>query len=1069
MINRALATRNGAPRRFGIKQKLLLVLIAVLAFTITLVAMLASYYTDRQNEEAATASIGKDLLAWQEDLQARTEQLRKAALAVAGDEWVLNHLAEVLTLDLQRSDPMKKVQAAEIERTLAYSKTVALYRLYLMLRTGAFSSITVYTQGQLSHYISSSEAGMLLQWDGAAPVWTRTDVEANGSVQFQTWPSWQTGLPPSSIGSRAPEVRVPDVITSFPTAQTAAIDVVIPVEGLVREIPHWRSGYPPEHVVSDLVINGAQETQGDRSGPQPSVLSVIVFRSLLDRSLLEGIARKTGKRPVLSSVDGSRRLELSDPALLPADLIRSARNPTLPLLERVTTRNRGSFYVGAIPWVFEGQPRLVLGFALSRENTLRYVHQTVTAILISAALILLLSVTIGMYWIGRFTEPIVALTAAVKRVGLSNTPDAGGRAPAKLEPIQILAPDEIGDLAVAFNSMLAELRRSFELLEGRVLDRTAELRQQTRYLRTLIDTLPLSVCLKDTRGRYLAANEPLARTLGLGRGEDMTGKADVELWPPEEAAIILAEDQEVLNSKQRKIIETQLKILPHDDLRWFERFRAPVLDEDGTALGIVVVSRDITPQKEAEAARENAVTEAMRLARMRSDFLARMSHELRTPLNAIIGYAQILQQQPALTDHQTRGIATILSSGEHLLTLINDILDLARIDAGKLELAPNLTRMSSQLESVTDIVRVKAQEKGIEFHCETTGLPATVMVDAKRLRQVLLNLLSNAVKFTDVGQVSLRVLRLPSSEDSIGTVRLRFEVQDTGIGMSSQHIGRLFQPFEQLAEAPRRESGSGLGLAISQQLVELMGGQIKVHSELGHGSLFKFDLELPVASKPAADAPPQKHIIDYEGPRRSILLVDDVENNRAVLMDMLSPLGFHVFGAPDGRGALLEAERLKPDLIVMDVMMPVMDGLEVIRRLRLMPGLDAIPIIAVSASAESDDITRARDAGANALAAKPLQRASFLELLGQQLRLKWIVQDATPTAMAEEGLIAPPQPELDALHQLALEGHLTEIGRRAHRLASLDARYAAFATQLKKMANAYQSKAVLSFLSRYRA
>jgi len=718
--------------------------------------------------------------------------------------------------------------------------------------------------------------------------------------------------------------------------------------------------------------------------------------------------------------------------------------------------------------VFEGQPRLVLGFALSRENTLRYVHQTVTAILILAALILLLSVTIGMYWIGRFTEPIVALTAAVKRVGLSDTHDSAGRAPANLEPIQILAPDEIGDLAAAFNNMLAELRRSFELLEGRVLDRTAEVRQQTRYFRTLIDTLPLLVCLKDTRGRYLAANEPLARALGLGRGEDMTGKADVELWPTEEAAIILAEDQEVLNSKQRKIVEAQLKFRPHDDRRWFERFRAPVFDEDGTALGIVVVSRDITPQKEAEAARENSVTEAMRLARMRSDFLARMSHELRTPLNAIIGYAQILQHQKALTDHQTRGLATILSSGEHLLALINDILDLAQIDAGKLELAPGLTRMSTQLESVTDIVRVKAQEKGIEFHYETDGLlPTLVMVDAKRLRQVLLNLLSNAVKFTDVGQVSLRVLRLPSSVDSVTTVRLRFEVEDSGIGMSNQHIGRLFQPFEQLAEAPRRESGSGLGLAISQQLVELMGGEIEVQSGLGQGSLFKFDLEVPVASKPAADAPPQKRIIDYEGPRRSILVVDDVDNNRAVLMDMLSPLGFDVFDASDGRGALLEAKRLKPDLIVMDVMMPIMDGLEVIRRLRLMPGLDAIPIIAVSASAESDDITRARDAGANAMAAKPLQRASLLELIGQQLRLKWIVEDASPTAMAEGGLIAPPQSEIDVLHQLALEGHLTEIGRRAHRL-SLDVRYTAFATQLKQMANAYQSKAVLSFLSRYR-
>jgi len=284
------------------------------------------------------------------------------------------------------------------------------------------------------------------------------------------------------------------------------------------KLPHWRSGYPPEHVVSDLVIDRAQETHGDRGGPYPRVLSVIVFRSLLDHTLLDGIARKTGKRPVLSSVDGSRRLELSDPALLPADLIRSARNPTAPLLERVTTRDRGSFYVGAIPWVFEGQPRLVLGFALSRENTLRYVHQTVTAILILAALILLLSVTIGMYWIGRFTEPIVALTAAVKRAGLSNTPDSGGRALAKLEPIRILAPDEIGDLAAAFNSMLAELRRSFELLEGRVLDRTAELRQQTRYLRTLIDTLPLLVVSRIHADVTLPRTNPSQEHLASGAG-----------------------------------------------------------------------------------------------------------------------------------------------------------------------------------------------------------------------------------------------------------------------------------------------------------------------------------------------------------------------------------------------------------------------------------------------------------------------------------------------------------------------------------------------------------------------
>jgi PAS domain S-box-containing protein len=683
------------------------------------------------------------------------------------------------------------------------------------------------------------------------------------------------------------------------------------------------------------------------------------------------------------------------------------------------------------------------------------------------ALILLVSVAIGMCWIGRFTDPIVALTAAVSRIGLDHMRDSGPDAAAKLEPIQVGAPDEIGDLAAAFNSMLAELQRSFDMLARRVADRTAELRQQTRYLRTLMDTLPMWVCLKDTHGRYLAANESLAKRFGLQRAEDVAGRSDVELWPAEFAALILSEDQEVLRTKQRKITETQMRRPSEEAYRWVERFRAPVFDDDGTALGVVVVSRDITPQKEADAAREQALSEAVQLARMRSDFLARMSHELRTPLNAILGYAQILRQQSHLTEAQARGIAVIFSSGEHLLALINDILDLARIDAAKLELTPVVTPLSELVESVTEIIRIKAQEKGLAFEYQTVGEPGIVLVDAKRLSQVLLNLLSNAVKFTDVGSVTLRMLRLDPRADSSGAVRVRFEVEDSGIGMNEQQIARLFRPFEQLAEAHRREGGSGLGLAISQQLLQLMGGRIVVRSQVGKGSLFTFELDLPVVSEQLTEAAPEAQIVGYEGRRRSILVVDDVETSRAMLMDLLMPLGFEVFAAASGRQALVEAERLKPDLILMDVMMPDMDGLDAARRLRLLPALSAIPIIAVSAGG-NEDLADACEAGADAALSKPLQRKPLLEVIGEQLRLSWVLQYGSSTALEEQPLVPPPAPEIDALHRLALEGDLSGIGRRADHLMKLDVRYTAFATQLKKMAIAYQSKAVLAFVDRYR-
>ena len=231
-------------------------------------------------------------------------------------------------------------------------------------------------------------------------------------------------------------------------------------------------------------------------------------------------------------------------------------------------------------------------------------------------------------------------------------------------------------------------------------------------------------------------------------------------------------------------------------------------------------------RKAAEAAREAALTEAVGLARQRSNFLAQMSHELRTPLNAIIGYAQLLKRdRHLLNDRQATGLATIHESGQHLLTLINDILDLARVEAGRMVLYPAAVHLGTFLQVVVDIMRVKAEEKGLAFeYALAPDLPAAVTIDETRLRQVLFNLLGNAVKFTDRGTVSLRVLRVPSSVGDEGCVRLRFDVADTGIGMSAQQLGRLFHPFEQVAEGAPGAAGAGRGRAGSPPQVRLQGG-----------------------------------------------------------------------------------------------------------------------------------------------------------------------------------------------------------------------------------------------------
>jgi CheY-like chemotaxis protein len=476
------------------------------------------------------------------------------------------------------------------------------------------------------------------------------------------------------------------------------------------------------------------------------------------------------------------------------------------------------------------------------------------------------------------------------------------------------------------------------------------------------------------------------------------------------------------------------------------------------------VARDITESKAVAAAREAALTEAQRLARMRSEFLAQMSHELRTPLNGILGYAQVLRRNKNLDERQLAGLNVIQQCGEHLLTLINDILDSAKIESGKQELALTDVPFKHFLRAIAEIIGIKADLKHLYFVCDfAPDLPEVIRADEKRLRQILLNLLANAIKFTDYGQVSLRVnFQLPS--------RLTFEVQDNGIGIAKQDMESIFQPFEQVGEFQRRLGGTGLGLAISRQFARLMGGDIEVESKVGQGSVFRFALDVQVLNSVAMLAP-MTMVIGYQGARKKVLVVDDIPENCALLVDMLGQIGFDMAQASNGREAVQIAGAFMPDLVLMDIYMPEMDGLDAIRLLRQLPRSAEVPIIAVSASASGSDEDTCLSAGADAFLSKPVDMDRLLKQIAFLLKLEWICEPSevgkTPPQTSLAPLTIPPQEEMEVLHQMALQGNMRDIIQHAAHLAEGDERYRAFADQLQLLARGYQSKTLLSFVERY--
>ncbi|MBN1886677.1 MAG: response regulator [Thermoflexales bacterium] len=474
----------------------------------------------------------------------------------------------------------------------------------------------------------------------------------------------------------------------------------------------------------------------------------------------------------------------------------------------------------------------------------------------------------------------------------------------------------------------------------------------------------------------------------------------------------------------------------------------------------------------------------------KSDFLASTSHELRTPLNGILGYAQILLRGKDLTPLQHDGLSVIQQSGQHLLTLINDILDLSKIEAGKLELYPAALSLPDLLQGVASLVRVQAQNKGLDFVLdEVSPLPPLVHADGKRLRQVLINLLNNAIKFTHAGSVMLRAGLVgngvgtqpePARRDDAAESRppgslVRFEVIDTGVGIAADQLDKIFQPFEQAGDVRARAEGAGLGLSIARRLVELMGSRLHVHSQPGRGSTFCFDLRLPAAP---AGAPLEgarvtaREVIGYAGRSVTVLVVDDLAHNRAVMLNMLEPLGFEVSEAGTGQEALDVAVSAHPDVVVMDMIMPGMTGFEAVQQMRQMPQFKSTFILGCSASVFEQDRQKVLAAGCDAFLPKPIELDRLLALLQEHLGLDWIyaegAQGEAETAPAGAAQVTPPPPEeLRALLELAQRRSIARLCRRAEELAEADPRYRPFVTRLRELARTFDSQAIAAFIEPY--
>lgn len=570
--------------------------------------------------------------------------------------------------------------------------------------------------------------------------------------------------------------------------------------------------------------------------------------------------------------------------------------------------------------------------------------------------------------------------------------------------------DELGELVDQFNDMLNQiqdrdiaLQEAHHELEGKVQERTHDLeneiqirrksefalRESEERLRSILDHATTVVYMKDIDLRYVLVNRQFEKVFSV-TNEQLRGKTAPEVFQKDLAGRLTSLDRIVLESGQPVEVEEQLEVKGKTET--YISIKFPLRDSDGTIYAVCGLDTNITDRKNFELELQKAKIEAESANSAKTAFIANMSHEIRTPLNAIMGYSQILKRDSTLTEEHHKALERIDSSGKNLLSIINDILDISKIEAGRMELHLGNFNLSQVVEDITTLFKLKCEEKGLIL--ETSPLPENqdnLYGDEEKLRQVLINLLSNAVKFTDSGTVSLNILPGKNNE-------YRFEVRDTGKGIPLEAQKTIFEPFKQDAEGIKK-GGTGLGLAICRKQILLMGSDLYVSSNLDEGSCFYFTLHLsPSKGKLASENKINKQVFRISDKHHiKALVADDNADNRAVLSHLLRNVGVNVIEAENGLVALEKTRKHLPDIIFMDIRMPVMDGQEAITKIVEEFGQEQFKIVTITASAMQHDRERYLKMGSHEVVLKPFQVNAIFECLKKLLNIDYIYSEELPT------------------------------------------------------------------------
>ncbi|MEG4491665.1 PAS domain S-box protein, partial [Microcoleus sp. D3_18_C4] len=523
------------------------------------------------------------------------------------------------------------------------------------------------------------------------------------------------------------------------------------------------------------------------------------------------------------------------------------------------------------------------------------------------------------------------------------------------------------------------------------------LKESEAKYRDLVETSQDMIWSVDVEGRYTFVNAAVQQIFGYSP-EEMIGRKFSEFQIPEQ----LPKDNEIFQRmlNGESVFQYETIQLAKDSRPINLRFNSLVVrDSEGNILGITGTASDITEDKKAEAALQQAKEVADAANKAKSEFLSKMSHELRTPLNAILGFTQVLGRDPSLSHIQQEQIAIISRSGEHLLTLINDVLEMSKIEAGRITLNPTSFDLYHLLHSLQEMLKLKADSKDLQLSWHiNSNIPQYVKTDESKLRQVLINLLGNAIKFTTKGSVTLRVTAIEKQKSPTDNEprTITFEVEDTGHGIAPTEIGSLFKAFVQTDAGRKSQEGTGLGLPISRQFVQLMGGDITVSSTLNRGTIFSFDIH--ISSPEMAEVQPRqsrRRVIGLEPnqPSYRILVVDDKWESRLLLVNLLEPLGLEVREAENGQEAITIWETWKPHLIWMDMQMPVIDGYEATRQIKAKIQDEATPIVALTASAFEEERAIVLSSGCDDFVSKPFQEEVIFAKMAEHLGVQYIYED----------------------------------------------------------------------------